>query len=295
METKNLKCYFKKYLTAERNFSKHTLRAYEKDVIDFELFLQKKFINFLNVNKHDIRKFIEELSNKKLNKATIARKFATLRSFYKFLIINNIIKKNPTEEIKCQKKDKKVPSFLTIDEIQELLNLQNIKLRDKAIIELLYSCGIRVEELVRLDIKDINFISNTIVVIGKRLKKRIVPVGDICLNAIKNYINEKFSNIKTLKYDECLPLFTNSNSKRINQRTVRRILHETSIKAGIKKKVSPHTLRHTFATHILDNGCDIKSVQEILGHKNLSTTQIYTHVTIESLKKVYNKTHPRTK
>ncbi|MDR1784276.1 MAG: tyrosine recombinase [Endomicrobium sp.] len=292
-EVENIKYSFEKYLVAERNFSSHTLRAYARDILDFDLFLRKKQSTFLHTDKHNIREFLKVLNNKKLSRATITRKFTTLRSFYRFLIINNIVKKNPIEGMKCPKKDKKVPLFLTRYEIQKLLNLQNITLRDRAIIELLYSCGLRVEELTSLNIKNIDFISNTITVIGKGKKERVVPVGNTCLDAIRNYINERRNlrlpcNIET-------PVFLNNNAKRLNQRTARRVIHKLSIKAGIKKKVSPHTLRHTFATHILDNGCDIRSVQEILGHKNLSTTQIYTHVTIESLKKIYNKTHPRAK
>ncbi|MDR1401115.1 MAG: tyrosine recombinase XerC [Endomicrobium sp.] len=292
-EIESIKYSLKKYLIAERNFSSHTLRAYTRDFLDFELFLKKKQLTFLNIDRRIIREFLEELNNKKLSKATIARKFAAIRSFYKFLIINNIVKENPMKEMKGPKKDKKVPVFLTEDETQKLLSLQNITLRDRAIIELLYSCGLRIEELTSLNIKNIDFISNTIIVRGKGKKERIVPVGNTCLGAIRNYINERRDF--GFSYSTDSPVFLNSNAKRLNQRTARRVLRKLSIKANIKKKVSPHTLRHTFATHILDNGCDIRSVQEMLGHKNLSTTQIYTHVTIESLKKVYNKTHPRAK
>jgi integrase/recombinase XerC len=189
------------------------------------------------------------------------------------------------------KKDKKIPLFLTEAEIQRLFNLKNIKLRDRAMIELLYSCGLRIEELMSLDLKDIDLISNTVTVTGKGNKERIVPVGSKCLNVIKDYIDERQKI--GLPYDIKSPLFLSDHIKRLNQRTARRILHKWFIKAGFTKKVSPHTLRRTFATHLLDRGCDLKSVQEMLGHKNLSTTQIYTHVTIESLKKVYEKAHPR--
>jgi integrase/recombinase XerC len=285
---------FEKYLSAVRNFSTHTLRAYKRDISDFALFLQKKRLNFSHIDKHDIREFLEELGNKKLSRATLARKLAVLRSFYKFLIINKIIKGNFIESIPARlKKDKKVPSFLTENEMQTLLNLPNLKPRDRAIIELFYSCGLRIEELVSLDLKNIDFISNIITVTGKRNKERIVPVGDICLRSIKDYINER-RNLG-LPCDIRSPIFLSDHAKRLGQRTTRRILHRYFIKAGFTKKVSPHTLRHTFATHILDRGCDLRSVQEMLGHKNLSSTQIYTHVTIESLKKIYKETHPRAK
>jgi integrase/recombinase XerC len=152
---------------------------------------------------------------------------------------------------------------------------------------------LRIEELVSLDLKNIDFISNIVTVTGKRNKERIVPVGNICLRAIKDYINER--RTLGLPCDTRSPVFLSDRSKRLGQRTARRILQRYFVKAGFTKKVSPHTLRHTFATHILDRGCDLRSVQEMLGHKNLSSTQIYTHVTIESLKKVYKETHPRAK
>jgi integrase/recombinase XerC len=285
---------FEKYLKAERNFSPHTLRAYTRDILDFALFLKKKQLNFSHADKHEIRKFLEELNNKKLEKATIVRKFAALRTFYEFLIINKIIEENPIESMTTGlKKDKKVPSFLTENEIQTLLNLPDIKLRDRAMIELLYSCGLRIEELVSLDLKNVDFISNIVTVKGKGNKERIVPTGNICLCAIRDYINERRNS--GLPCDIRSPVFLSDHAKRLNQRTARRILHRYFVKAGFIKKVSPHTLRHTFATHILDRGGDLRSIQEMLGHKNLSTTQIYTHVTIESLKKVYKKAHPRAK
>ncbi|MDR3124898.1 MAG: tyrosine recombinase XerC [Endomicrobium sp.] len=284
---------FEKYLKAEKNFSSHTLRAYLKDILDFTIFLKNKQKNFIDANKYDIREFLEILNTKSISKTAIARKFSTLRTFYKFLIINDIVAKNPLEAMSAPKKDKKVPLFLTENEMQSLLNLKNIKLQDKAMIELLYSCGLRIEELMNLNINNIDFISNTIMVKGKGNKERIVPVGNKCLNAVMEYLNQRRAS--RLPYDMQSPLFLNKHLNRLDQRAARRILHKHFIKAGLTKKVSPHTLRHTFATHILDRGCDLRSVQEMLGHKNLSTTQIYTHVTIESLKKIYQKTHPRAK
>ncbi|MDR1926775.1 MAG: tyrosine recombinase XerC [Endomicrobium sp.] len=285
---------FKKYLQAERNFSKHTLRAYLKDIFDFLFFLQcRRQLNFSAAEKHNIREFLEELNNRNLSKTTIARKIASLRTFYKFLMINGIIKKNPVENISSPKKSKKVPSFLTETEMQALFALPDIKLRDITMLELLYSCGLRIEELMNLNLNNIDFISNIVTVRGKGNKERIVPVGNQCLNAIRKYINERRAT--GLPYDIKSPVFLSDHIKRLSQRTARRILHRWFIKAGLTKKVSPHTLRHTFATHMLDRGCDLRSVQEMLGHKNLSTTQIYTHVTIESLKKIYQKAHPRAK
>ncbi|MDR1122485.1 MAG: tyrosine recombinase [Endomicrobium sp.] len=293
VEKENLKQIdsFVKYLKGERNFSKHTLRAYIRDIFDFAIFLKNKKLLLSNVSKYNVRAFFEKISNKKLSKSALSRKFTALRTFYKFLIINKVIKQSPMQNTPRIKKDKKMPLFLTETEMQRLLNLENIKLRDKAMIELLYSCGLRIEELMSLNIKNINFISNIVTVIGKGNKERIVPIGNKCIEAILSYIKERRK--AGFPYDINSPMFLSDQATRMNQRTARRIVHRLFIKADILKKASPHTLRHTFATHILDRGCDIKSVQEMLGHKNLSTTQIYTHVTIESLKKIYKKTHPR--
>ncbi|MDR1942850.1 MAG: tyrosine recombinase [Endomicrobium sp.] len=282
---------FVKYLKGERNFSKHTLRAYTRDVLGFAMFLKNKELLLSNASKYNVCSFFEEISNKELSKATLSRKFTTLRSFYKFLIINKVIKQSPMQNMSGIKKDKKMPLFLTETEMQQLLSLENVNLRDRAMIEFLYSCGLRIEELMSLNIKNVDFISNTVTVVGKGSKERIVPIGNKCIEAILNYIKERRE--AGLPYDINSPMFLNDRTTRMDQRTARRIVHRLFIKAGILKKASPHTLRHTFATHILDRGCDIRSVQEMLGHKNLSTTQIYTHVTIESLKKIYKKTHPR--
>ncbi|MDR3306709.1 MAG: tyrosine recombinase [Endomicrobium sp.] len=282
---------FVKYLECERNFSAHTLRAYAKDMYDFALFLKDKELFLSGVSKYDARAFFEKLQDKELSKATLARKFTAVRTFYNFLIINDIIKQHPMQYMSRIKKDKKIPLFLTEIETQRLLSLENIKLRDRAMIELLYSCGLRIEELMSLNIKNIDFMSDIVTVFGKGKKWRIVPVGIKCIEAIMSYIQERRE--KGFPYDIKSPMFLSDNNKRLGQRTARRIIHRLFIQAGIFKKASPHTLRHTFATHILDRGCDIRSVQEMLGHKNLSTTQIYAHVTIESLKKIYKKTHPR--
>ncbi|MDR3071742.1 MAG: tyrosine recombinase [Endomicrobium sp.] len=282
---------FEKYLKAERNFSSHTIRAYLRDLFVFLDFLQNKQTSLVSTNKYIIREFFEKLGKEKLSKATIARKFASLRTFYKFLVINNVVERNPLESMFSPKKAKTIPSFLTENEMQTLFDLPGIKLRDKSMIELLYSCGLRIEELMSLDLKNIDFISNTVAVVGKGNKERIAPIGDQCLNVIREYLNER--RVLGLPCDAKSPVILSDRAKRMEQRTARRILHRWFVKVGFTKRVSPHTIRHTFATHILDRGCDLRSVQEMLGHKNLSTTQMYTHVTIESLKKVYQKNHPR--
>ncbi|MCL2334708.1 MAG: tyrosine recombinase [Endomicrobia bacterium] len=284
---------FEKYLKAERNFSVHTLRAYSADITDYALFLANYGSTFKSSDKYSVRDYMAFLAKKNLEKSTGNRKFAAMRTFYKFLVLNSILEKSPMENMRGPKKDKKVPEFLTEQEMSALFNTPEMKLRDRAMLEILYSCGLRIEELMGLNLKNIDFFANTVTVFGKGGKERIVPAGDNALKVMHDYINER--RAEGLPYDINSPAFLSMRAKRLEQRTARRTLHKWFESAGLAKKISPHTLRHTFATHILDRGCDLRSVQEMLGHKNLSTTQIYTHVTIESLKKVYEKAHPRSK
>lgn len=283
---------FIQYLTAERNYSLHTARAYSVDMYEFADFVKNtKNIALADCDKNVIRDYLAGLYNKNLKKSSIIRKLAVLKSFYKFLVITSVIEVNPTVSMATPKKDKRIPVFITETEIVKLFDLPDIDLRDRAMIELLYSSGIRIEELVNINIKDMDLLSGNVKVFGKGASQRIVPVGDKCLYVIKNYIDLRRRTGETFSVNA--PMFINRFGKRITSRGARKVLHGWFVKAGLMKKVSPHTLRHTFATHLLDNGCDIRSVQQMLGHKNLSTTQIYTHVTLESLRKVYNKTHPR--
>jgi integrase/recombinase XerC len=285
---------FCKYLKAERNFSDNTLRAYETDIADFALFLQKtEDFPFPYADKAAIRKYMAELNEKKLGKATLNRKFSSLRSFYKFLALNEAVDASPLGTMSAPKKDKKMPVFLTEEEMRGLFEIPELPLRDRAMIELLYSCGLRIAELVGLNIKNIDFLGNAVTAFGKGSKERIVPAGEPALAAMREYLNERRQ--KKLPSEPNSPAFLNARAIRLDQRSARRVLHNWFIKAGFAKKVSPHTLRHTFATHILDRGCDLRSVQEMLGHKNLVTTQVYTHITVESLKRIYEKAHPRAK
>ncbi|MDR3112513.1 MAG: tyrosine recombinase [Elusimicrobiota bacterium] len=288
-ENRELVILFEKYLKAEKGFPFNTLRAYSRDLLDFSVFLYHKSISFEQVHRQDVREFLKTLSDKKLSKASIARKFAAIRTFYKFLVINEKIELSPIENMSGPKKEKKIPSFLTEREMHQLFEMPSINLRDRAILETLYSCGLRIEELVNLNLEDIDFFSNTVVVIGKGGKERIVPIGEVALLAIRNYLKE--SGRLNSFISQKGTLFLNG-TKKFDQRIVRRILHRWFVSACINKKITPHTIRHTFATHLLDRGCDLRSVQEMLGHKNISTTQIYTHVTVESLKKVYDKFFP---
>ncbi|MGE4384334.1 MAG: site-specific tyrosine recombinase/integron integrase [Endomicrobiaceae bacterium] len=284
---------FIQYLQAEKNYSQHTARAYYADMCCFYEFLKASHgnIGLKDCTRNIIRDYLVFLYDKQLKKSSIIRKFAVLKSFYKFLVINNLTDTNPVASMSSPKKEKRIPVFLTEQDIHKLFDLPDMEYRDKAMLELLYSSGIRIEELVNINLKDIDLLSGTVKVFGKGSAERIVPVGDICLVAIKNYVDERRKNGQDCKINA--PMFLNKFGKRITSRGARKVLHGWFVKAGYVQKVSPHTLRHTFATHILDRGCDIRSVQKMLGHKNLSTTQIYTHVTLESLRKIYNKTHPR--
>ncbi|MCL2388748.1 MAG: tyrosine recombinase XerC [Elusimicrobia bacterium] len=278
------------YLEAERNYSPNTVSAYLKDTESFAFFI--KDCDFKDVTRDSIRNYITHLKDSGLSKASVARKFAVVRALYKFLIINNIVSENPLRVMSYPKTEKKVPVFLTEKEVYNLLETSNLPLRDRAMIELLYSSGLRIEELVSLNVSSIDFISGFVRVLGKGSKERTVPVTDICLDAINNYLSfRRAQGLQALPKDA---LFLNKFSKRIGSRGARKVLGGWFIKAGILKRISPHALRHSFATHLLDRGADLRSVQEMLGHKNIATTQVYTHVTIESLKNAYKKAHPRT-
>lgn len=282
---------FINYLKVEKNASDHTVKNYTVDLEVFKGFLGDKEIEA--VDHLDLRRFLAELRAKNYSKRTIARKLASLRSLFRFLYREGHIKKNPITAILTPKLDKKLPVFLDTVKIDKLMSAPDAKdisgLRDRALLETLYSCGIRVSELVGLDESDIDFISGVIKVFGKGSKERVVPVGEPALAAIRKYMDERRK--EKVKPNEAV--FLNKAGGRLTDRSVRRILDKYIRTCSIVEKVSPHSLRHSFATHMLDRGADLRSVQELLGHMNLSTTQIYTHVTMDRLKTVYDKAHPR--
>ena len=284
---------FIKYIR-NKNYSNYTISCYEKDLNQYLEFLKENKKNILDVDYKFLRTYLSMLYDKKYAKKTIARHISSLKSFYKFLFKNNIIDKNPMVLIKTPKLDKKLPKFLYYDDIDALLNVPDtstfLGLRDSLILEALYSTGIRVSELVNIEIKDINFSENTILILGKGNKERYVIYGSKMENLLEKYIKERATFHPNHDY-----LFVNRYYGKISDRSIRKII-DTNIKKGaLNLKISPHTLRHTFATHMLDSGADIEIVKELLGHESLSTTQIYTHVTNESLKRVYDKSHPRAK
>ena len=284
---------FLEYLTHQKNYSYHTLKSYREDIEQFIDFLKKKKISsFEKVDYYTFLEFLSFLKNENYSETTISRKVASLKSFFKFLTGSNFINSNPAILISSPKTPERLPEFLSVEEVEKILNIPAGKnwasLRDKAILELLYSTGIRVGELVSLEIGDINFIEEIIKVRGKGKKERIVPVGKPALNALIDYI-EKRPNKKEKK------LFLNKYGKPLTERSVERIIEKYRKISGIDKKITPHTFRHSFATHMLDRGADLRTVQELLGHERITTTQIYTHLTVEKLKEFYNKTHPRAR
>lgn len=278
---------FLSYLEIEKNYSSHTLLNYRIDLEKFSEFLGKTAIE--NTSYPDLRRFLAEMRSRNLKPRSIARKLSSLRSFFKFLQREKIVQSNPAALVVTPKLDKPLPHFLSEQEavkIVEAPSLDNVgQLRDKAIFETLYSTGIRVSELVGLDLRDVDFIGNIVKVMGKGKKERLAPIGDKALQAIENYTQKRpqSSNI----------LFLNKNGTRLSTRSVCNIINKYVLREAMAQHVTPHMFRHSFATHLLNHGADLRSVQELLGHVNLSTTQIYTHLTTDKLKKVYDQAHPR--
>jgi len=278
---------FIRYLEIEKNYSKHTILNYRLDLEGFGNFLQE--LPLEKVDYLTLRKYLAQAKEKNVRNKTIARRLSTLRSFFKFLVREGLLKNNPVVSVSSPKREKHLPLFLTEEEVLRLLEVAHSKdergLRDRAILELFYSTGIRVSELAGLSIEDVDFFGGIVKVIGKGRKERVVPVGDIALSALRAYIE------KRKKESGCL--FLNKNGRRLTDRGIRNIVAKYLRLASLRQGISCHTLRHSFATHLLNRGADLRSVQELLGHANLSTTQIYTHLTTEKLKSVYNKAHPR--
>jgi len=280
---------FLSYLEIEKNYSKHTLLNYKIDLEEFFLFLENTPIE--KVDYFTLRRFLAVLKGRNLKPRSLARKLSTLRSFFKFLFREGHVKTNPAKLMATPKLDKKLPEFLSEEETVKLLEApkgkEALSLRDRAILETFYSTGIRISELVGLDIDHVDFISNIVKVFGKGKKERLVPIGDKALSVIREYLDEME------RKEEAQALFLNKNGRRISDRGVRNIVSKYILAASLRSGISPHTLRHSFATHLLNRGADLRAVQELLGHVNLSTTQIYTHMTTEKLKSVYDKAHPR--
>lgn len=285
---------FIKYLKEQKNYSKNTIINYEEDLYFLKTYLEKEGISYLDVDYSVIRLYFNYLDSFNYSKNTIAKKITSARSFYKYLARNNKIKSNPFSLCSLPKKDKLLPKFLYYNELEEMFSScddSNLGIRNRCILELLYATGMRVGELVNIKLNDIDLKEKYIKILGKGNKERIVYFGDYAKEYLEKYIYEaRDSLLKNKKSDYLLINNSGTNlSARGVELVIKNIIKETSIKSNI----TPHVLRHTFATHLLNEGCDILSVQELLGHESLRATQVYTHITNEGLRNIYNISHPR--
>jgi len=329
MEQSTITQRFLDYLKFEKRFSEHTAKCYGADLGQFGEFLMTRAEHhrqedetgsvsdvhgaagtavatqtspkvdqlLLSTDANAIRAYLAFLNEKQYSKATIARKLATLRSFYKFLVKRNEISENPVVAIRTPKQEKKLPRFLEYEEVKRLLETPPMDswlgARDRAILETLYSTGIRVSELVALNMDDIDFLGEVVHIRGKGKKERIAPISSSALQVIQHYMEFRNKRAQSNANFDSKVLFVNKHGRRLSTRSVRRKMDKYLKMAGLDPSISPHTLRHSFATHMLNNGADLRSVQELLGHQSLSTTQVYTHLTTSKLKEVYETAHPR--
>lgn len=288
---------FLEKLKYEYNYSDLTINGYDYEITKFLDYLNDNHLDYRKINLDMIRNYLKYLDNLKYKKNSISKNLSSLRSYYKFLTEEKVILNNPFKNISNPKKDKKLPDFLNYEEINKLFDCANtttpLGLRNRCILELLYDTGIRVSELVNLKINDIEFDKKIINILGKGKKERIVYYGDYLQEVLGKYINDSRKYLLNNKSSEYLIL--NNNGSKITTRGVEYIVDKMVNEAAIKHKISPHVLRHTFATHMLNGGADIKSIQQLLGHESLSTTGIYTHITNDVLRQEYLKNHPRSK
>ena len=292
---------FKTYLSVEKNFSEHTLAAYASDIVSYILWLDN--ISCTNVDFNKLREYLHFIQRFDYKKTTIARKVASIRTFYKFLFRERYIDSNPALSLSAPKRPKSLPKFLTPEEVEQILN--NVKIetpagfRNRVILELLWATGMRISELSNLNFGDLNLDENEIRVFGKGAKERIVLVSDRAKGYLVQYINSARKLIapeyNTNEINDDTPLFINNTGYRLQNKTVRKVINEIVEKIELPKKVTPHVFRHSFATKLIENGADLRVVQELLGHAGISNTQIYTHISMKHMKDVYEAAHPHSK
>lgn len=304
---------FLEYLKLERHFSDYTVKSYGADLIQFGQFLSGQIGSAAQTQTYaadmslddrqvkceplTIREFLAYLYGQNYTKSTTARKLATLRSFYKFLIRRGSVSINPLSTIRTPKQEKRLPKTLDLEQVQKLLDAPGdgdlLSARDKAMLEVLYSSGIRVSELVELEMQDLDLQEGVLRVKGKGRKDRLTPIGSQAIKAIQRYFEMRHNDSRCQQSSHQARVFLNKHGEPLSTRSVRRKLDKYLVQAGLDPGISPHTLRHSFATHLLNNGADLRSVQELLGHQSLSTTQIYTHLTTTRMKEAYDAAHPR--
>lgn len=288
---------FRKYLSSERNYSTHTVKAYLTDITEFQKVLMDRGLlpegedALSRLDEALVRAYVNWLYTRN-SKVSISRKIASVRTFFEYLLKNGVIKKNMAKHVPTPQGEKRLPVFLTVDEVVKLIETPDAETplgaRDSAIIELLYTSGLRVSELTGINLQDLDLKSMSVKVLGKGSKERLCPIGSKAAEALEKYLYGRL-DLKP-RGDQ---LFVNSRGGRLSARSVDRIIKKYAAQAGIPKSISPHVLRHSFATHLLGGGADLRAIQEMLGHKSLSTTQRYTHTSIEKLMEIYDKTHPR--
>ena len=284
------------YLKVERKYSNKTILSYKDDLIEYNEFLGNNFTNILNIDMNIVNNYMKYLYDRKITKSTISRKLSSIRGLYNYLVREDIIKENHFNKIQNPKRELYLPKFLKDEELDKIFSVCNsnnpTEERDTLIIELLYATGVRVSELVNIKIKDINREEKLIKVLGKGNKERMVIYNNHTKKALDTYLKDGYNyfNKKSSEY-----LILNKNGNKLSERYIREIINKKVSQASLDIKISPHTLRHTFATDILENGADLMTVKELLGHESLNTTSIYTHITNEQIKKTYNLAHPRAK
>ena len=291
---------FKTYLSIEKNFSEHTILAYTSDLTSYLLWLNST--SCLEVDFNKLREYLHFIQKFEYKKTTIARKIAAIRTFYKFLYREHLIDNNPSTSLTAPKKPKSLPKFLTPDEVEQILN--NVKIetpagfRNRVILELLWATGMRVSELSNLNFGDLNLEENEIKVFGKGAKERIVLITERAKKYLIQYINSARKLIapeyNTNEINDDTPLFINNTGFRLQNKTIRTVINQTVEKIQLPKKVTPHVFRHSFATKLIENGADLRIVQELLGHAGISNTQIYTHISMKHMQDVYNTAHPHS-
>lgn len=284
------------YLAVERGLAKNTLESYGRDLKQFQGFLQNRTeLEIEHSTRAIITEYLDGLRAQGKAVATISRNIAAIKSFYQYLVNRKYLVEDPTLKLEAPKIEKKLPMILTTVEVEELLRQPNVKLpggtRDKAMLELLYATGIRVSEIIGLNISDVNLELGYIKCHGKGTKERIVPLGSIAVKSVREYMGK--GRLQIVRGCEEAAMFINHHGKRLTRQGFWKIIKKYAQQAKIVKEITPHTLRHSFATHLLENGADLRSVQEMLGHADISTTQIYTQMMKNPLRKVYDRTHPR--
>lgn len=282
------------YLKYQKNYSDETIHSYSIDIEEFLDYINSECINICEVGYDVVKAWLINLDEKKNKSTTVSRKISSLRGFYKYLINNKVIDSNPFSLVSLPKKERHLPRFFYYNELEEMFQVPKLNTalgqRDRLLLEMLYATGVRVSELVNIKVSDIN--GEEIRVLGKGNKERIVEFGDYAESILELYLNEGYKSLNVKKSEY---LFLNNRGGKLTTRGVRYILDNIINKTTIDKKISPHMLRHTFATHLLNEGCDLLTVQELLGHESLTATSIYTHITNDRLKEVYFKCHPRAK